>query len=132
MLYRVAAAALIGEHGVLIVRRRSDLEHAAGLWSFPGGHIEPGETAAEAVVRELREELGVDVRVDAEPSIHVLENEDQPDGLEISLWILHGWRGTPMNAATDENDELRWVRAAEAEELDLAHWSCLSVIRDYG
>ena len=59
----VVGAAVIERDGRLLVTRRLDGTHLAGLWEFPGGKREPGETVGEAVVRELREELDVSARV---------------------------------------------------------------------
>ncbi len=62
-LVRVAAAVIVGENGaVLLARRRAGRTHA-GLWEFPGGKLEPGETPEVCLARELREELGVEVEV---------------------------------------------------------------------
>lgn len=131
MTHRVAVGALIGTEGVLMVHRRPDLLHAPDLWSFPGGHIEPGETAGQALTRELLEELGVSAEVDGEPRFHIRENINQVDGLIISVWLISQWRGTPWNAAPDENDDLRWVNATDLDELRLAHWSCREVILEH-
>ena len=58
----VVGAAVV-RHGRVLATRRTRPAEAAGLWEFPGGKVEPGEEPAEAVVREIREELGVDVSV---------------------------------------------------------------------
>jgi len=128
VIHHVAVGALVRNGRVLVVHRRPGLKHAPDRWSFPGGHLDPGETAAEALTRELREELGVDAAVSGEPDLHVSENDDQADGLAISLWVVPQWRGTPKNAAPDEHDELRWVDARDLSHLRLAHWTCLDVI----
>jgi len=56
-------AAVIGRDGKILVAQRPDATHLAGLWEFPGGKREPGESHEEALIRELREELGVTVEV---------------------------------------------------------------------
>ena len=111
-----------------MVHRRPDLKNAPDRWSFPGGHLEPGESASEALARELREELGIEVTVTGEPELYLDERDDHADRLVISLWTLAHWRGTPSNTAPDENDELRWVDARALDRLRLAHWTCREVI----
>ncbi|MGB5451955.1 MAG: NUDIX domain-containing protein, partial [Sedimenticolaceae bacterium] len=56
----VAAAALIDDQGRVLLQRRHADTHQGGLWEFPGGKLEPGESIAEGLARELREELGID------------------------------------------------------------------------
>jgi 8-oxo-dGTP diphosphatase len=131
MAHRVAVGALISERGVLMVHRRPDLAHAPGLWSFPGGHLEPGETPALALLRELREELGVRAIVAGTPRFQLSEDVDRADGLIMSLWVISSWTGTPTNGAPDENDELRWVSASDLDHLELAHWTCREVIMEH-
>jgi mutator protein MutT len=111
-----------------MVHRRPDLNNAPDRWSFPGGHVEPGETASDALTRELREELGIDVVVAGEPDLSVDENEHPADGLVISLWVVRRWHGSPENTAPDETDELRWVDAGDLNGLRLAHWTCRDVV----
>ena len=59
----VVVAAVIEEHGAFLVTRRQDGVHLAGMWEFPGGKIDPAETHADALRREMREELDTDVEV---------------------------------------------------------------------
>lgn len=128
MVHHVAVGALVRTGRVLMVHRRPDLKNAPDRWSFPGGHVEPGETASDALTRELSEELGIDVAVSSKPDLCVRENEDQTDGLVISLWVVQRWDGTPKNTAPDETDELRWVDTGDLDDLRLAHWTCRDVI----
>ena len=88
-----------------------------GLWALPGGHLEPGETARQAVVRELAEELGV-------------RAELHPDGpaatsmigaVQRSVWLVAAWQGRPSNHAPEEHAELRWFAAEELAGIPLAH-----------
>ncbi len=101
----VVAAVLIRNGRVLAARRRSP----AGGWEFPGGKLEPGETAAAAIERECREELGVSVRA----LDHIATATDER--IELLVWHVELLAGTP--AALQDHDELRWLTAGELESL---------------
>jgi 8-oxo-dGTP diphosphatase len=101
----VVAGALLRPGAVLAARRRKD-----GRWEFPGGKIEPGESAAEALVRELREELAVDVTVG-----EVLGHAEQ-DGLRLVLLTAQIVAGDPIPLT--DHDELRWLEAADLTAVD--------------
>ncbi|USI72201.1 (deoxy)nucleoside triphosphate pyrophosphohydrolase [Sphingomonas morindae] len=102
----VAAAALVDADGRVLVQQRDDGAQA-GLWEFPGGKIEPGETPVAALVRELDEELGI--RVEAAclaPAVFACE----PVGARQILLLLHvcrKWHGQPQPRAARA---LQWVR----------------------
>jgi 8-oxo-dGTP diphosphatase len=73
------------------------------VWDFPGGHVGPGETGAQALVRELREEVSVSVPVpDASP------RTIRRAGLILELWRVDSWDGDVINAAPEEHDALGW------------------------
>lgn len=101
-------------HGRVLATRRSYPPRARGRWELPGGKVEPGETAAEAAVREVREELGCDVRVTGRLA------GEQPVGDRLTLRVLLaelvGGEPTP---AEHQHDALRWLGP---EELDAVDW----------
>jgi mutator protein MutT len=131
MIHQVAVGALVRGGRVLMVHRRPDLKNAPDRWSFPGGHLEPRETAGEALTRELREELGIGVVVTEDPDLYVVDEINEVNRLEISLWVIPQWRGVPENAAPDENDAVKWVDARDLSRLRLAHWTCRDIILKY-
>ena len=80
------AAAIISEAGRILIVQRPDTAAMGGLWEFPGGKIEPGETPEVALMRELAEELGIAVSVG--PLYHVTEHA-YPDGPHVRLFFYH-------------------------------------------
>ena len=97
---------------LLVIRRSESLDNAPGRWTPPGGRVEPGETQADAVVRELREEC----RIEVEPEAKFAECMSE-DG----HWNLHWWRARLVSGvaepACDEVADVRWVDFAELEAL---------------
>lgn len=106
----VAAAALIAEDGrVLMQRRRLAAEHG-GLWEFPGGKLEPGESPESALLREIDEELGIALDRGALAPLAFASGGEGPaearPGLVILLYSCRDWRGEPQ---CREGEEIRWV-----------------------
>lgn len=99
---------------VLMARRSATRPKYPGTWSFPGGHVEPGETLDAALARELSEEIGITL-VDAMP-LTVLRDGDAV----FHLYAVHRWTGDPQNLG-DEHSQLRWIAPDAARDLpDLA------------
>ena len=110
----VVAAVLVEAGRVLLCHRRADLTWYPDVWDLPGGHVEPGELPADALRRECREELDVEV-VDERRVARVREGD-----LHVSVFLVARWDGRPRNAAPEEHDELRWFAAGELDGLALA------------
>jgi 8-oxo-dGTP diphosphatase len=122
--HRVVAGLAIRQGSVLLCHRTIRRQWCPGVWDLPGGHIEVGETAAAALIRELREELGI---IAHEPLRNRLAHLVIGD-FDMQVWPIDRWSGSPTNMAHDEHDELAWFTAAEALELRLAHDSYPSLI----
>jgi mutator protein MutT len=107
----VVGAAVV-RHGRVLATRRTSPAEAAGRWEFPGGKVEPGERVEDAVVRELREELGIDVAV-----LAMLAGEQRvKDGYRLRVALASLLEGEPV---PHEHDALRWLGP---EELDAVPW----------
>ncbi|MEZ0495625.1 (deoxy)nucleoside triphosphate pyrophosphohydrolase [Sphingomonas sp. IW22] len=112
----VAAAALVDGDGRVLVQRRPAGKPMAGLWEFPGGKVEAGETPEGALIRELHEELGIDVeQACLAPAVFASEPLGERH-LLLLLFALRKWRGV-VNAR--HADALKWVRPVELHRLDM-------------
>lgn len=112
----VVAAALVDRDGRVLVQQRPEGTAMAGLWEFPGGKIEPGETPEAALIRELDEELGIVVdHACLAPTCFASE----PLGdrhLLLLVYALRKWQGVPV---AQHATALRWVRPVELYGLDM-------------
>ena len=107
---RIAIALVLHEGRVLIAKRDSG-SHLAGLWEFPGGKIEVGETPAQAAVRECREECGIEVAAD---KLFDEMDYDYPDRkLHLAFYQCHLVSGDIANC---KGRELRWCAAKDLEK----------------
>jgi len=103
----VAAAALIDADGRVLLARRPEGKPMAGLWEFPGGKVLPGETPEAALLRELREELGIDVTAACLAPFTFASHAYDGFHLLMPLYLCRRWRGTP---SPRERQRLAWVR----------------------
>jgi mutator protein MutT len=111
-------AALLKDHDrVLLCHRSPQREWYPNVWDLPGGHIDPGETPGQALVRELQEELGITIREPSQPPVAVIGAED----FRMQVWVIESWIGTPTNVAPEEHDDLTWADLDGASRLELAH-----------
>lgn len=102
----------------MLAARRTAPEQFAGMWEFPGGKVEAGESCEEGLHRELREELGVEVLLGAE--IYGPGRQGWPlnDKAAMRVWLAEVTEGVP--APLEDHDELRWVALHPAELAALA------------
>ena len=110
---RVVVGALVREGRVLLVHRRPDKHVHPDRWDVPGGVMEVGESELEALERELREELGVQITAGAASHLCRLTVGPVDDRATLSAWLVPEWDGTPENAAPEEHDDLRWFDLGE-------------------
>jgi 8-oxo-dGTP diphosphatase len=98
---------LIDPQGRVLITRRAPQTHQGGLWEFPGGKVEPGETIVDALARELKEELGVTVLI-SEPFM-TLEHDYGDQCVCLAVHRVTSWRGEPSGM---EGQPLAWEQPA--------------------
>lgn len=103
----VAVGILIDPQGRVLITRRAPQTHQGGLWEFPGGKVEPGETIVDALARELKEELGVTVLI-SEPFM-TLEHDYGDQCVCLAVHRVTSWRGEPSGM---EGQPLAWEQPA--------------------
>jgi 8-oxo-dGTP diphosphatase len=106
----VAACVLLDGDGRLLIAKRPAGRSLAGLWEFPGGKVEDGETPEGALVRELAEELGIDIAVADLAPLTFASHSYPKFHLLMPLYLCRRWRGM---ATAQEGQELQWVRPQE-------------------
>ena len=103
----VAACALIDADGRILLAQRPEGKSLAGLWEFPGGKVEPGETPEETLVRELEEELGINTKIACLAPLTFASHSYETFHLLMPLYICRRYEGIPQGR---EGQALKWVR----------------------
>ena len=125
----VSAVALIDRDGRVLLAQRPPDKTMAGLWEFPGGKVEPGETPEAALIRELREELGIDTWNSCLAPLSFASHSYDDFHLLMPLFACRKWQGIPM---ARENQTLKWVYPAELRNYPMpeADIPLIPVLRD--
>jgi 8-oxo-dGTP diphosphatase len=110
---------------VLLAHRTHERDWAPDTWDAPGGHVDGDESEIAALVREVREELGIEV---LEKSAALSARLTGPN-FEVAYFALGAWSGEPYNAAPEEHLEIAWVPLTELESLAIADPGILPIIR---
>ena len=103
----VVAVALIDVDGRVLIAKRPQGKSLAGLWEFPGGKVEPGERPEAALIRELRDELGIEVSESCLAPFVFASHAYESFHLLMPLYLCRRWEGTVV---AHEHAALKWVR----------------------
>lgn len=109
----VAAGVIYNPKGQILIARRAASQHQGGLWEFPGGKIEAGESAQQALTRELHEELAISVTA-SEPLIRI-EHEYSDKSVLLDVWCVTAFSGEARGV---EGQPLEWVLPSELQNYD--------------
>jgi 8-oxo-dGTP diphosphatase len=112
----VVAAALADAEGRVLLQQRAPSRAMAGLWEFPGGKVETGERPEAALVRELREELGIEVDPAALDPIAFASADNAGRHMLLLLYLCRAWSGVPR--ALDAT-ALKWLRPEEMDGAEM-------------
>lgn len=109
----VVAVALLDADNRILLTQRPEGKPLAGLWEFPGGKVNPGETPEAALIRELHEELGIDIRASCLAPLTFASHSYEKFHLLMPLYVCRQWRG---KLTAKENQNMAWVRATKLSD----------------
>ncbi len=126
----VSAVALIDPDGRVLLAQRPEGKSLAGLWEFPGGKVEPGETPEIALIRELKEELDIDTWSSCLAPLTFASHSYPDFHLLMPLFACRRWQGTPRAA---EGQHLAWVKPAALKDYPMppADLPLIPILRDW-
>ena len=126
----VAACALVDADGRILLAQRPEGKSLAGLWEFPGGKVEPGESPETALIRELHEELGIETWSSCLAPLTFASHAYDDFHLLMPLFACRRWQGIPH---PHEGQKLAWVRAADLGDYPMppADIPLIPVLRDW-
>jgi 8-oxo-dGTP diphosphatase len=126
----VSAVALIDPDGRVLLAQRPEGKSMSGLWEFPGGKVDPGETPETALIRELREELGIETWNSCLAPLTFASHSYPEFHLLMPLFACRKWEGIPKPV---ENQVLKWVPPAKMREYPMppADIPLIPILRDW-
>ena len=125
----VAAVALVDVDGRVLLAERPEGKHLAGMWEFPGGKVQPGETPEAALIRELDEELGIRTHESCLAPFTFASHGYENFHLLMPLYVCRKWQGI---VSSREGQRLKWVRPAQLADCPMppADKPLVALLRD--
>lgn len=125
----VAAAVILAADQRILIARRPEHKHQGGLWEFPGGKVEAGETPEAALIRELAEELGIAVHQSCLAPLSFVSHAYESFHLLMPLFVCRRWAGAVRPL---EGQELAWVKPSRLRDFAMppADEPLIPVLRD--
>ena len=126
----VAAFALVDPDGRILIAQRPEGKSMAGLWEFPGGKVEPGETPEACIIREMQEELGIDTHASCLAPLTFASHTYDDWHLLMPLFVCRKWEGLVQGR---EGQALKWVRVRDLTHYDMppADLPLIPILRDW-
>ena len=103
----VASIAIIDANDQILIAKRPNKKHLSGFWEFPGGKVEKGESPEYALIREVKEELNIDINNKCIAPLTFSEFDYEKFHLLLLLYVCRRWEGEPMSM---EKNEIKWVK----------------------
>ena len=130
MVLLVVAAALINPEGRVLIAKRPEGKTLSGLWEFPGGKVETGETPGAALIRELKEELSISVSKSCLAPFTFVSHQYESFDLLLLLYVCRVWEGV---VSPSEGQSLKWVRPLDLKNYPMppADVPLVAMLRDF-
>jgi 8-oxo-dGTP diphosphatase len=121
MLHQCVGALIVQQDTLLLGQRSPTRTFYPGVWDLFGGHIEPGEHPEQALIRELREELGITPTqwIHVETLMESVPERDEE--IQYHVYLVLAWSGIPVNQQPDEHTTIAWFSLERVVQLELAH-----------
>lgn len=126
----VSAVALVDPEGRVLLAQRPEGKQLAGMWEFPGGKVEAGETPEAALMREIKEELGVELCERCFAPLTFVSHQYENFHLLMMLYVAHRWEGIPQGL---DQQALTWKRPKDMRSMPMppADLPLIPVLEDY-
>ncbi len=126
----VAAVALVDPDGRILIQQRPAGKHMGGMWEFPGGKVEPGETPESALIRELQEELAINISSNCLAPFTFASHGYDDFHLLMPLYICHRWDGI---VSPQEGQKTAWARPHRMKDFPMppADVPLVALLRDF-
>ncbi len=111
MLVHVAVAVIVNQHEQVLISKRSAAQHQGNKWEFPGGKVEEGETSRQALNREIREELGLNIL--SADLLTIITHQYSDKKVQLDVYQVIDWQGEPKPL---EAQPIRWVAKRELHQ----------------
>ena len=115
-LQLVVSIALIDNNDQILISKRPEKKHLSGYWEFPGGKVKKNETPENAIIREVKEELNVNINNKCIAPLSFSEFDYKKFQLLLLLYVCRRWEGEPMSM---EKNKIKWVKANKLRQFKM-------------
>lgn len=113
----------------ILLLKRGNVSFGKGLYCLPGGHIDGGETARQAAIREAQEEVGVTITEDQLEFVHLFHRKGKTEEIFAIVFLVKEWQGECVNKEPEKHDELRWCSLDALPDILPAHKQAIELVQ---